>query len=226
MGNVLIESEVRIKWAGEKLGELKALIETANNDTIDFAIREGQTDGLRILFHFQDLTRYESIRLVSEFLHHGRAALDYIVFNVARHNTGGEQDGTQFPICKCQQDFEEVVRRKKSPLEFLNKEQIAVVERFQPYKGFPGLALLNRISNRDKHREFHISPSEGVRRLVPKTEAQAPGRRGLPSDQVGMEFQISFDVLLDDGFPATGTLQQLHSLLRQILSEFDALLGP
>lgn len=224
--NTLIESEIRIAWAGKKLDELKALIEFANNDTAEFAIREGEADGMKMLFHFQGLTHDESIRLVSEFLHHGRAALDYIIFNLARHNTGAEKDGTQFPICECGEDFEAVVRRKKSPLEFLTKKQVAAVERFQPYNRFPVLALLNSMSNRDKHREFHVSPSESLRRLVPIAEAEANGRRSIPSNQVGTKFQVSYGVLLDDGMPVTETLQKLHTLLSQILNEFNTLLGP
>jgi hypothetical protein len=226
VGNALIESEIRIGWARKKLDELKNFIETANQSTADFAVRERQVDGMKMLFHFQDQTHYEAVRLVSEFLLHGRAALDYIIFNLARNNTGREQDGTQFPICERPEDFEEVVRRKRSPLEFLTKEQVALVGRFQPYNRFPLLAFLNRISNRDKHREFHISASEGFRRLVPITEAHASGRRRIPSDQVGMEFEISYDVLLDDGLPAAETLQKLHALLSQILNEFNSLLDP
>ncbi|HLI78834.1 MAG TPA: hypothetical protein VKV03_02560 [Candidatus Binataceae bacterium] len=226
MPKIFVEPEIRIKWAGKKLDELKDLIRLANDETNEFAIREREMNGMRMLFRFQDQTHYESIRLVSEFLHHGRSALDYIVFNLARHNTGTEQDRTQYPICDCQKEFEEVVRRKRSPIEFLTEDQVVLVERFQPYNRLPVLALFNRISNRDKHREFHISASEGLRRLVPVAEVQASGRRGIPSDQVGMEFLVSYDVLLDDGMPATETLKQLHSLLGRILNEFNTLLGP
>lgn len=221
----LIQSEIRIRWAGKKLDELKELIRVANDDTIEAAARESQPDWMRVLFRFQDQTHDESIRLVSEFLHHSRSALDYIIFNLARHNEGVEKDGTQYPICECAQEFQEVVRRKRSPIEFLTKEQRALVERFQPYNRLPVLALLNRISNRDKHREFHISPSEGLRRLVPIAEAQASGRRSIPSDQVGMVFQISYDITIDKGNPATETLQKLHTLLGQILNEFNTLFG-
>jgi hypothetical protein len=225
MAKKLIQSEIRINWAGEKLYDLKNLIGLANDKALEAAGRESQPDWMRILFRFQDQTHYESIRLVSEFLHHSRSALDYIIFNLARHNEGVEKDGTQYPICDCSKEFQEVVRRKRSPIEFLTKEQRALVERFQPYNRLPVLALLNRISNRDKHREFHISPNEGLRRLVPTAEAQASGRRSVPSDQVGMVFQVSYDILLDDGFPAIETLQKLHTLLGQILDEFDTLLG-
>jgi len=221
----LIQSEFRINWAGEKLYELKNLIGLANDKTSEAAAGESQPDWMRVMFRFQDQTHYESIRLVSEFLHHSRSALDYIIFNLACYNEKVEKDGTQYPICECSKEFQEVVRRKRSPIEFLTKKQRALVERFQPYNRLPVLALLNRISNRDKHREFHVSPSEGLRRLVPIAEAQASGRRGIPSDQVGMVFQVSYDILLDDGFPATETLQKLHALLGQMLNEFDTLLG-
>ena len=217
---------IRIGWARGKLDELKTLVKASNQATVDFAIREREMDGIKLLFDFQDRSHYESIRLVSEFLHHGRSALDYIVFNLARHNTGIEQDGTQFPLCEREKDFEEIVRRKRSPLEFLAKEQIAMVKHFQPYDRLPVLGLLNRISNRDKHREFHVSGSEGMRRLVPVTEAKPDGRWRIPSNQVDMEFQLSYDILLDDGVPATETLEKLHTLLSQILNEFDSLFDP
>ena len=219
ISNVFRQSEIRLEWAEKKLNELKTLIEVANQETIDFAIRESQTDGMQLVFHFQDRVHDEAIRLLSEFLHHARASLDYIVFDLARHNTSSEQDRTRFPICECSKLFE---KSRKSALKFLTDEQIEVIKRVQPYNGFPVLALLNRISNRDKHREFVLAPSEGLRRLVPIEDTRGCSR-GIPSDQIGMEFHLSYDVLLDDGMPVVETLKKLQTLVGKLLSQLDKL---
>jgi hypothetical protein len=218
------QSEIRIDWARKKLDEMKQLIYAGNAETANFAIRENTADGPKLIFRFMDFVQPEAVRLISEFLFHGRSALDYIVFRLAFHNTTREQDGTQFPICDSQQYFEKIRKRRDSPLRHLTGPQIALVERVQPYNGFPVLALLNRISNRDKHREFVLAPAESMRRLVPITDTHG-SPRGLPSNQVGMEYHVIHDVLLDDGTSAIETLRILHTLLSQILNEFDTLMS-
>src|ERR1700736_6632556 len=162
MSNFFRQSEIRIEWAGKKLNELKTVIYAANAETCDFAIRESTADGAKLIFHFMDQVQLESLRLISELLFHGRAALDYIIFRLAYHNTSREQDGTQFPICDKPKFFEKIRVKRDGPLHHLTSPQVALVERVQPYNGFPVLALLNRVSNRDKHREFALAPAEGM----------------------------------------------------------------
>jgi hypothetical protein len=222
MSNYFRQSELRIDWAGKKLDEIEMLISASNEETIEFARRESVADGIELLMHFMDRVNYDAVRLISESLFHGRTALDYIVFTLAWRNKGSEQDYTQFPICEQKSHFDKVRRKPNSPLEFLTDEQIGLIESVQPYNGFPVLALLNRISNQDKHRQFALTSGQTLRRLLPKGDTQG-SRYGTPSDREGMEYQVVSDVLLE-GDPAIDTLRTLQKVLRQILDRFDTLL--
>ena len=180
-------------------------------------------DGPKLLMHFMDRVYYDAIRVISESLFHSRAALDYIVFRLAWHNKGSEQDYTQFPICEHKTYFDKVRTKPNSPMQFLTVEQIAIIEQVQPYNRFPVMALLNRISNHDKHRGFTLTAGEMLRRLVPAADTKG-SRYGVPSEHEGMEYHVLLDVLLDDGMPAVDTLRTLQRLLSQILEQFDALM--
>jgi hypothetical protein len=60
------------------------------------------------------------------------AALDYLIFVLAKSDSGVEQDGTQFPVCKRKEFFD---RGRKTMLKGMSDEHVALIERLQPYKG-------------------------------------------------------------------------------------------
>src|SRR5580704_81891 len=49
--------------------------------------------------------------LLGEIVYNLRAALDYLVFELARHDSGAVQAGTQFPICDFKGRFDGVTDR-------------------------------------------------------------------------------------------------------------------
>jgi hypothetical protein len=164
----------------------------------------------------------EARRLVSEYALHARAALDYIVYDLAFHNTDIEQDATQFPICKCGRDFpKRPDGTGKGPLQHLTPEQVALVERFQPYNGFPLLQVLHGLSNQDKHRQFaHI---EATSMTAPVHRSNTDPITG--NTKTNTNLHRSFEISLGGHGDAAKTLRQVHSHLTKILNEFDALLS-
>jgi hypothetical protein len=218
--NVFYASEIRIRWAGEKLDELKLCIERAADDAFKASLSERSEDRMKLLFHFIDSVTEPARRLVSEYALHARAALDYIIFTLAELNTGSEQDGTQFPINSLAKDFPKKpdgTGTGTGALRHLTAIQIALVERFQPYNGFSLLQVLNKLSNRDKHREFVHIAAFG-------TTAPVSAAQGSPtSDQMSANFRRSLEIVLHDGNNALDTLRIIQTDLRQILDAFTSL---
>jgi hypothetical protein len=220
--NALISSEIRIEWAGEKLGQLESLVQRGIDDALTVPVTESSDDRMKVLTDLLFKVTPEARRLVSEYALHARAALDYIVYDLALHNTRAEQKGTQFPICECAKDFlKRTDGTGRGPLKHLTAKQVALVERFQPYKGFPLLQLLHELSNRDKHRHFaHIEATSMT------TPVETPTADPISSNtKMDVKFHRAFEISLGGTGDVAKTLRQLHAHLTTMLDEFNALLN-
>jgi hypothetical protein len=107
-----------------------------------------------------------------------RAALDYLVYELASHARGGKKPKTrtQFPISTSVQTYFETGRHHVKELAGMHRQ---VIRRLQPYqtqdpKSHP-LAILNRFSNQDKHRLLQLTHS-GMRQVDFVTQFEYPGR--------------------------------------------------
>ena len=90
---------------------------------------------------------------VGEAIHNLRCALDYLVFELARHDTPSVPNAkTQFPICDSPQHFKQKLGHW---LKGVSSSHIDSLESLQPYAGRNHLRWLKTLrdtSNRDKHR--------------------------------------------------------------------------
>jgi hypothetical protein len=86
---------------------------------------------------------------LGEICYNLRSALDYLVFELAREDSGVIQDGTQFPIDDTPQKFAKHVPTR---LKGLNAAHVSAIDMLQPYNGCTWTKLLRTISNPDKHR--------------------------------------------------------------------------
>jgi len=94
---------------------------------------------------------------VGEMIYNLRAALDYVVFEIAHHDSGVKQNGTQFPVEDRPEGF---AGRRKSFLKGVSDEHVALIESYQPYEGCRWTTLLVSLSNPDKHRQLHVLLTE------------------------------------------------------------------
>jgi hypothetical protein len=219
--NTLISSEIRIEWAKSKLDQLEALVQREIDDALKVPITESSDDRMKVLLDLLGKVTPEARRLVSEYALHARAALDYIVYDLALHNTGAEQKGTQFPICKCAENFpKRTDGTGTGPLKHLTTEQVALVERFQPYKGFPLIQVLHGLSNQDKHRQFAHIEATSMTAMVHKPNTD-PVTGNAKTD---VKFHRSFEISLGEQGDAAKTLRQVHAHLSAILTQFNSLL--
>ncbi|MCH8188130.1 MAG: hypothetical protein IIB66_05415, partial [Proteobacteria bacterium] len=97
--------------------------------------------------------------LVGEITYNLRAALDYLVYELARLDSGEVKNGTQFPI----EDTEDGFKRKRNAfLKGVSDKHVAIIESLQPYSGCDWTRILRDLSNPDKHRQLTISKSSVV----------------------------------------------------------------
>jgi hypothetical protein len=142
----------RVKRAGEHVSELKSLVQAFGRAYHDAILVEAKPEYPGI-FNFYPPTPFripESISIVAgEICYNLRAALDYLIYELARFDSGAIQNNTQFPIEDRKKDFDKIVSYR---LKGLNPGHITAIESLQPYSGCDWTARVKEISNPDKHR--------------------------------------------------------------------------
>lgn len=104
---------------------------------------------------------------ISDAVHNLRAALDYLVYELAFKDSGSAQHGTQFPIEECKIGIAPTSNNKigfdiVAPryLRGLSPKHVAAIEAMQPYNGQGWAQDLKDISNPDKHRKLIVVNKE------------------------------------------------------------------
>jgi len=147
--------------------------------------------------------------LVGEIIYNLRAALDYLVYELACFDAKHIVEDTQFLIEDFEKDF---LSHSKRRLKGINSSHIAAIRRLQPFDRCDWTKRLRDISNPDKHMQLTI--------------VDAPISFGPPiggSEAVVDVNQVaSVQVIFDDGMPVVETLEQLISQVAKTLRDFDS----
>jgi len=167
--------------------------------------------------------------LTGEIFYNFRAALDYLVFELAKLDSGIEQSSTQFPIVDAKQDFEG--RGKTAFLKGINATHVACIERLQPYNGCDWTRRLRDCSNADKHR--HFLPSEGNSRITAHSslecddlhrirgfERKAP--HPITGRGVDVKVHIAGEITFPDGALVTETIEEIKTQVANTLVAFKS----
>lgn len=150
---------------------------------------------------------------VGEAIYNLRAALDYLVYELAILDSGGVQYGTQFPIEDSIGGWQ---CHRQTRLRGLSIKHQAAIELLQPYKGCNWTKTLRDLSNPDKHRTLTIV------RLGPLiTNTNAFSGSGIVTAPPMVYRQFSFDIVFDDGGRVIETLQDLQSNIASVLDGFN-----
>ena len=138
--------------------------------------------------------------LIGECIYNLRAALDYLVYELAILDSGQIQDGTQFPIESTPARFES---RRNTYLKGLSDEHKEMIKTLQPFPERNWTSTLQSVSNPDKHRTLTIvNPSQRV---------------DYPYSDARPDYYLSFD----DGSPVIPTLQDLHVQINNVLDSIN-----
>jgi hypothetical protein len=225
---------LRVERAGEHLADLESRISAFINTEKDKVPFEFNTDTCQIrigVFEVKWDTLWDSWRvLIGEIIYNLRAALDYLIYELALLDSGAEQQGTQFPIEHTPQGFN---GRRNSFLKGLSVKHITSIEVLQPYNGTTWAHLLALLSNPDKHR--HLTPVVNLSESRINISAHTPGElkgvlshvyrtKNAAGELLDMQVETDFalHVTLSDGTPIVETLQQLQFQVRNTLDAFKS----
>jgi hypothetical protein len=227
--NALDGSFDRIRRADEHLADLQQRIEV---------IRRQQEDSIVVQFdlnppHSPQPSRFTKtfvpLRvgiLIGEICYNLRSALDYLIFELAEHDSGIPQGGTQFPIVDTKKDFEWWT---KSRLKGVNGAHIAAIERLQPYRGCNWTKTLRDLSNIDKHREFANIKGDAAAYVYTRAtnrnfdSIRASVRRTPHPIHGEMEVKVyvTSRIQFADGTPIIETLQEVKREVAATLEAFE-----
>jgi len=153
--------------------------------------------------------------LVGETIYNLRAALDYLVYELAQLDSNQIVEKTQFPI----EDSKEVFKgRRKNYLKGVSDKHITIIKGLQPCYGCQWTKVLREISNPDKHRELTIIQRGVGLNIVPggSTEVIIAGK------PVEVKDSVSIDIAFSDGTPIIETLEQLKLEIAKTLDTFKS----
>jgi len=118
---------------------------------------------------------------IGDVIYNLRAALDYAVYELTIAHTGHALDGTAFPVCSSQQQWDQHSRRTdcgfapntgRYKLRGVHPQVRASISRIQPFRNkrqnWP-LLWLENLWNIDKHRTLHVVstvPSDTIGRIT------------------------------------------------------------
>src|SRR5262249_17527994 len=118
--------------------------------------------------------------LVGEIVYNLRAALDYLIYQLAYLDTGKVQKGTKFPIEDHINSWKTYIIPRKSAgrrkwplwLPLLTKGHQAEIEGLQPFRGCKWTKTLRELSNPDKHADLIIIDAHAVARIWRNTSLE------------------------------------------------------
>jgi hypothetical protein len=165
--------------------------------------------------------------LVGEICYNLRSALDYLIFELAKLDSGSVQSGTQFPIMDAKNDFN---RRRTTFLKGVNASHTATIEGLQPYMGCNWTSRLRDFSNEDKHRQFVVGGGQTQITVWSALDTDLSKIRGMTFDRtavhpatganVPVKVHVAGTVTFDDGSPILETLQKLKRDVADCLAGF------
>lgn len=150
--------------------------------------------------------------LIGEICYNLRSALDYLIWELARLDSGGVKERTQFPIEDTPDGF---MGRRQTFLNGINHSHVALIETLQPYKGCHWTQLLRDLSNPDKHR--HLTPVRGQTSVVIRPPVEETHRSEVK--QVNMQHG-TISIRFRDSKAVIPTLEILKLHVRKTLEAF------
>jgi hypothetical protein len=219
----------RILRADEHLIDLRQRISNFVEEQHNLIVAQFQTDRPQNIRDIVPVQVYAPMSIairIGEICYNLRTALEYLVFELAKLDSGIVQHRTQFPIEDTRRGFEG--RIKSGWLNGLNSTHIAAIERLQPYNGCNWTRALREISNKDKHREFPSIKGGVTLRLYSRgdwefTSLDLPIHRTFhPSTrkEVNVKVDIRSEIAFDDGTLITQALEEIKAAIAKTLADF------
>ena len=168
---------------------------------------------------------------VSDCIHNLRAALDYLVYELAAYDSKIIQEKTQFPIEDSPNVF--WTNRRNTYLKGVSDDHVKAIYALQPCDGVQWTKSLRTISNPDKHMHLSVLRANlaGTVMVQMGEAGSFDGRTDLPGTILknvgidGSDAHIQAEYLMDVGFaasdlPVIKTLTKLVSEVGRTIEAF------
>ena len=225
MAHALDGATLRVERAIKHFDELMVVFvafREANIDKVSLKDDPGPPQSLRVFFDSSLIVPLSLSLPVSDCIHNLRAALDYVVYELAILDSGVIQDGTQFPIEDDPQVFHK--RRRNTYLRGLEDKHVRVIESLQPYKGVDWTKLLASISNPDKHRHLvMLRPQLSSSVMIHFTGQPGDSEFNVNGEKMYVNKEHAFSIGFGDGqAPIVETLNSLLGHVRRTIDSFKS----
>lgn len=230
--NPLDDCFERVDRASEHLGDLERRIDGAIRKQANALVIEHDPNAPH---HVKRVTRgsetFWEMRiaiLIGEIFYNLRSALDYLIFKLAKLDSGIEQDGTQFPIDDEKESFDTHVKR--GWLEGLNAAHCAAIEGLQPYNGCDWSKRLRDYSNPDKHRHLIATGGDGIFHVHSSLEKDLSRCWGYEHEAphpvpgqppVKVKVYFSGNIAFGNGAPIIDTIREIKAGVADTLAKFS-----
>lgn len=145
----------RVARANEHIDDLKSRqVRLAETNEGKFRFHLTETHAVQIIGGEDIISDDPKVSiLVGEIAYNLRAALDYLIYELAALDSNSLQANTQFPVCQNAADFK---KERKTRLRGVSDVHAAAIEKLQPYNGCIWTDVLCQVSNPDKHKELTV----------------------------------------------------------------------
>ncbi len=215
----LDDARARVVRASEHIARMKNELATILTNRTQWQIRGTEQAGGQFVesgdLYFPPIINI----LVGEIIYNLRAALDYLVYELAILDSGEIQHRTQFPIESTPQGWS---KHQASWLMGVSDIHKAAIERLQPYNGVSWTAFLRDISDADKHRRLHFVTgyydANVGRGIAGKTYAVRPDAIIGAMEVEGM---VAAFVQFEDRTPVVEALEEVQRHVGAVIDFFD-----
>lgn len=247
MRHRLAGASARINRADKHFQELEALIQSFRLKNEQQFLSQHEHAAIKVrgalTLRSRAHTKFGPIEIdiaviLGDIIHNLRAALDYLIYELALADSGVEHKGTQFLIEDSKTDTKDtngnIVKRgfdylAKKRLAGLNSKHLRAIEDLQPYMGVTWTKTMQAISNPDKHRKLTVIAGGGqgshlIEGGKPGSFKGRPGKvfagLGVDGADIYVEGEYSVRVELEDGTSLLKTLEILKREVRAVIDTF------
>lgn len=246
MGTVPDSVRLKLDWARHHMGEATRATDSFISTTPYVVTRQLEDGGAKHVYVFTKYTEPPSeIGLhVGDCIHNLRSSLDHLAMALAQKGardnlstlTESEERRIQFPIVKCQDDWDSAIRQHW--LRYVPDAAVQEILLLQPFcrRGAwydaDFLWRIGQLDNADKHRklisaasvvhmECALPPDVPEPKEVPVQRTWALGGAVAawvyPTPQRGVDaWRPSFSVAVDDAWPPTWAVEKAAGRLHQL----------
>jgi len=213
----------RIERAEEHLRELRAFFENLRDEDPDDSIKDQliARPGTEIIGI--ELSEPRPSVLVGETVYNLRAALDYLVYALARLDSKQPQGGTQFPI---EDEPNKFASHRHSYLKGINDAHVERIRNLQPFSGCDWTRRLRDLSNPDKHRHLTRLHEAGTvyhhRSRIPSIDTLSNAWEAtVRGEKMDWYFARTREITFPDRSSVLDTLEDLKSKVTETLKMFE-----